>query len=285
MKKLLLLSIAWIILLLNQSVFAYSPVAADINLWYELSERLIERLQQSKWNTNTYNALEQWLANAKVRIAANERYSYIFQLTSDTVYDINKKVENDAYFALTKKFRQNHSVTMQSEYGQPTNLSQCFKHYPMIDEYARKTNKPTPLILAMRYIESSCGMYNPANRDWLFQIINNDYEPWIIDRASLLSQLEDFAKFMDNKWNWYYSRNPNAPRELWYTSFTYDALQTFAALYNWYDLESGIRNYPLKGGNSYYFLGNYNEEYKGKRDWLLVFFLKLSKLEAEYFGK
>ena len=113
----------------------------------------------------------------RIQILKNERYSYIFQLASDTFYDINKKNQNDAYFALTKKFRQNNSLTMQTEYDQPTNLSQCFKHYPMVDEYARKTNKPTPLILAMRYIESSCAMENPGNRDGLFQIINNDYEP------------------------------------------------------------------------------------------------------------
>jgi hypothetical protein len=81
------------------------------------------------------------------------------------VYDINKKSQNDVYFELTKKFRQDNSLTMQTAYDQPTNLSQCFKHYPMVDEYARKTNKPTPLILAMRYIESSCAMNNPANRD------------------------------------------------------------------------------------------------------------------------
>lgn len=279
------MTVTWIILVSNQSVFAYSPTWADINLWYELSERLIWRLQQNQWDTETYDRIEQWLARAKSRISWNEQYSYIFQLTSDTVYDINKKAENDAYFALTKKFRQNNSLTMQTEYDQPTNLSQCFKHYPMVDEYARKTNKPTPLILAMRYIESSCAMENPGNRDGLFQIINNDYEPWKIDRAWLLSQLEDFANFMDNKWNWYYSRNPNVPRELSYTSFTFDALQTFSALYNWYDVASGIRNYPLKNGNSYYFLWNFNAEYKWKRDGLLMFFLKLSKLEAEYFGK
>lgn len=279
------MTVTWIILVSNQSVFAYSPVATDINLWYELSERLIGRLQQNQWDTAIYDRIEQWLANAKSRISSNERYSYIFQLASDTFYDINKKNQNDAYFALTKKFRQNNSLTMQTEYDQPTNLSQCFKHYPMVDEYARKTNKPTPLILAMRYIESSCAMENPGNRDGLFQIINNDYEPWKIDRAWLLSQLEDFARFMDNKWNWYYSRNKDAPRELWYTSFTYDALQTFAALYNGIDLKSWIYKYPLSPWASYYFLWNFNEEYKWKRDGLLMFFLKLSKLEAEYFGK
>jgi hypothetical protein len=137
----------------------------------------------------------------------------------------------------------------------------------------------------MWYIESSCAMRNPDNRDGLFQIINNDYAPWAIDRAWLQSQLTDFASFMDGKWSWYYGRNKDAPRELSYTSFTYDALQTFAALYNGIDLKSGIYRYPLLSWAPYYFLWNSNEEFKGKRDGLLVFFMKLSKLEAEYFWK
>lgn len=271
--------------LLHSSVFAYVPVATDINLWYELSERLIWRLQQNQWDSTLYDSIEKWLAGVKSRIWSNEKMSYIFQLTSDTVYDIYKKYHNNDYFTFTQNFRQKYSATIQSEYNQPTNLSQCFRHYPMVDEYARKTNKPTPLILAMRYIESSCAMSNPENRDWLFQIINNDYTPWPITRAWLQSQLDDFARFMDNKWSWYYSRNKDAPRELSYSSFTYDALQTFAALYNGIDLKSWIYRYPLLPWASYYFLWNFNEEYKGKRDGLLVFFLKLSKLEADYFGK
>lgn len=269
----------------SSSTFAYVPQRNDINVWYELAERLVERLKKANRSESTYDTMITSLARAKTRIQWNEKYSYILWIPSDTVYDMYQKYNNDEYFALIKSFRAKHDKNIQTQYDQPTNLLQCFKHYPLVDEYVRKTNKPTPLILAMRYIESSCAMNNPANRDGLFQIINNDYEPGLIDRAGLQSQLNDFAKFMDNKWNWYYGRNPDAPRELWYATFTYDALQTFAALYNGIDLKTGIYRYPLLNGAPYYFLWNYNEEFKWKRDWLLVFFLKLSKLEAEYFGK
>jgi hypothetical protein len=35
-------------------------------------------------------------------------------------------------------------------------------------------------------------MENPSNRDGIFQIINNDYEPGPITVAGLSSQLKDF---------------------------------------------------------------------------------------------
>jgi hypothetical protein len=161
------------------------------------------------------------------------------QNTKQTLADIYAKSSNESYFRLLSTFRAQHDRQMQSSYDSPTNLSQCFKHYPLVNEYARKTNKPTPLILAMRYIESSCAMANPSNnRDGLFQIINNDYEPGPLTRAQLESQLNDFATFMDNKRARYYGRNKTSPKELGYTTFTYDALQTFAALYNGIDLKA-----------------------------------------------
>lgn len=284
MKKLILV-ISTVAVFISNATFAYTPTAKDINLWYELSERLIERLQQANWSEASYSRILTWLVRAKNRASTNPQYSYILEIVSNVVYDVYQKYSNTEYFAGLEDFRAEHDKNMLTAYDQPSNLSLCFKHYPIVDEYARRTNKPTPLILAMWYIETSCAMANPANRDGLFQIINNDYEPWIIDRAWLESQLNDFATFMDNKWNRYYSRNPQAPRDLWYTSFTYDTLQTFSALYNWIDLETGIKRFPLLNGNPYYFLSNYNADYKWRRDWLLVFFLKIAKLEAEYFRR
>ncbi len=161
------------------------------------------------------------------------------QTTQQTITDIYAKSSNASYFKLLATFRAKHDRDMQSSYDSPTNLQKCFDHYPLVDEYARKTNKPTPLILAMRYIESSCAMANPSNnRDGLFQIVSNDYEPGPLSRAQLESQLNDFAKFMDNKRSWYYGRNKTSPKELGYTTFTYEALQTFAALYNGVDLDA-----------------------------------------------
>lgn len=43
---------------------------------------------------------------------------------------------------------------------------------------------------------------------------------------------------MDDKRNWYFKKNPDAPRELGYTNFSYNSLQTFAALYNGIDLQA-----------------------------------------------
>jgi hypothetical protein len=104
-------------------------------------------------------------------------YEFILENTQKTISDLYEKQKNDTYFQLTASFRKKYGTTMQTEYDTPTNLTVCFNHYPLVDEYARKTNKPTALLLAMWYIESSCAMRNPDNRDGLFQIINNDYAP------------------------------------------------------------------------------------------------------------
>lgn len=287
-KKMITISVCvlWCVVVFStSSVFAYTPTAADINVWYELSERLVEHIKSNKRSTASYEKVKTWLANAKQKASSNEQYSAILEIASNAVHDLYMKSQNTSYFTLSKKFRTQYDDEMQTPYDQPNNLSQCFKHYPLVDEYARKTNKPTSLILAMRYVESSCAMNNPANRDGLFQIINNDYEPGPVTRAWLQSQLEDFMKFMDNKRTWYFKKNPDSPRELSYTSFTYNALQTFAAMYNGIDLKTGISVYPLLNGNPYYFFGNYTEEFKGKRDGLLVFFIKMLKMEEQYFGK
>ncbi len=273
------------ILFVSQTTSAYTLTNSDINVTYDLSERLIDRLQKEDWNISVYEKINQWITRARNIAWLQENHKAILDTTNQTITNLYQKSQNDTYFQTMKTFRATYNANFQTAYDQPAALVKCFEHYPLVDAYARITNKPTPLLLAMWYAESTCGMNNPANRDWLFQIVSNDYEPGPITRASLQSQLADFAKFMDNKRTRYYSRNKDAPRDITYTSITYDAMQTFAALYNGIDLNVGIYAYPLLNGNPYYFLGNYNADYTSKKDWLLVFFIKLSKMEADYFGK
>lgn len=284
-RSIVIVSTLMVAAILTPKTQAYTMTAADINTAYTLSERLVDRLKQADWNQQTYQTIAQWLQRALNTQWLKENHQATLEETQNNITHLYEKSQNDDYFARMKSFRDKYNDNFQTPYDQPTALSTCFKHYPLVDEYARIVNKPTPLLLAMRYVESTCAMANPGNRDGLFQIINNDYEPGPITRAWLKSQLEDFVAFMDRKRNRYYSKNKNAPRDLSYTSATYDALQTFAALYNGIDLDAGFVRYPLLNGNPYYFLGNYNADYKARKDWLLVFYIKLSKLEADYFGK
>ena len=284
MKKLILIATIFL-WLYSTATYAYEPIRSDSNVSYELSQKLLWYLQWKQRSASAYQWLTQWITNALSKVVDNPQYSYIMNIAKQTLWDVYEKSKNTRYFASLKSFRNQYDDTMQTSYDQPTNLAQCFAHYSLVNEYARRTNKPTPLILAMWYMESSCAMSNPSNRDWLFQIVNNDYEPGDIDTAWLQDQLDDFAIFMDRKWTRYYSKNPTAPHDLSYTWFTYDAIQTFSALYNGYYVDAWFTRYPLLNGSSYYFLGNSNADYKGKRDWLLLFFIKLSKMEEEYFGK
>lgn len=267
------------------SVSAYALTADDLNVSYELTEKIVTSLQEKKRDSSTREIFRQWVQRSIQKPWLRDSHRAILETVQQTLSSLREKQQDKAYFDNMKTFRAAHNTQLQTAYDQPAALKNCFIHYPLVDAYARIVEKPTPLLLAMWYTESSCGMTNPANRDGLFQIVANDYEPGPVTRAWLQAQLQDFAAFMERKWNWYYSKNKTAPKELSHSSATYNALQTFAALYNGIDLDVWFVRYPLLNGNPYYFLGNYTADYTAKKDGLLVFYIKLSKLEADYFGK
>lgn len=267
------------------SANAYEPTTRDTLRMWDMTERLIQILQKNDWSDSMYNTIQAGLGRTAAKATSSDSVKAILSGTQQNLSTLYAKYNDDAYFGLTRTFRAQYDGDMLTSYDDPKILENCFKHYPIVDAYAQRVGKPTPLLMAMWFIETSCAMNNPANGDGLFQIVANNYAEGPITTVGLLGQLEDFDRFMDNKRNWYYKKNPDAPKELAYTTFTYDSLQTFAALYNGIDLKTGIKSYPLLNGNPYYFLGNSSEKYRARRDGLLVFFLKLSKMEEHWFGR
>ena len=251
---------------------------------WSMTERFVSLLQKDGWTEKTYSKIISGIDRVMQQASISEATRASLTLTKESLVALRWKRANTQYMALLQDFRDQYGSTMITPTIQKW-LEQCFTHYPVVDGFAQRVGKPTPLLLAMWFIESSCAMNNPANRDGIFQIIANDYAPGPLALHDLIGQLQDFEAFMAGKWKWYYSKNPNAPRDLGHTMFTYDALQTFAALYNGIDLQAGFKRYPLLNGNPYYFLSGSSPEYKGKKDGLLVLFVKLTKMEEERLKK
>lgn len=111
-------------------------------------------------------------------------------------------------------------------------LEQCSGRYPTLDSMSFAYDFPTPLTLAVRYRESTCGFYLPKNGDGPFQIVNKDYGHGPITRPIFEETIKDFLEFSKRKIDRYNSKNPDTPIRLSYTDYTYQDLYKFAGLYN-----------------------------------------------------
>jgi hypothetical protein len=275
----LYLFVCWSVFAVEQAI-----TSSQLDRSRAITERFVGLLQKDHRSEKIYIKIITGIDRVMQKTSIDDATRASLALTKESLVALKEKRTNTRYKNLVQEFRDTYATGMTSPEIQKW-LEQCFVHYPVVDGFAQRVGKPTPLLLAMWFIESSCAMNNPANRDGIFQIIANDYTPGPLALHDLIGQLQDFETFMAGKWKWYYSKNPNAPHDLWHTMFTYDALQTFAALYNGIDLEAGYKRYPLLNGNPYYFLSGSSPEYKGKKDGLLVLFVKLAKMEEEWLKK
>jgi hypothetical protein len=276
----------WILPCLAISLFtiaaparAYEPTANDITVTWTLTNRLLDALEKQNWSNEDFKKIEERLTQLTSNTSPS--IAYILTTTRDYLTNLRLELKEGSYFRNLQRFIDTYWKNIQTAWDSP-NLSACFKQYAIVDDYARQISVPPAFILATWYIESSCRMENPSNRDGLFQIINNDYEPGPITVADLASQLRDFWAFLQRKRQRYNSKQP-APIQISHNDFNMNTLQSFGALYN--GLAGPLAAYPLGMGNPYYFYGNYNEDFISKRDGWVVTFMKILKLEATKFGK
>lgn len=148
----------------------------------------------------------------------------------------------------------------------------CLFYYNEIDKVAKKNDFPTELIIATWRMETSCKMSNPANRWWLFQIFAYDYEPWVVSKDQLISQVNDFINFSVNKWN--RQRNSNLFKDedinIKYWKYSIEDIRIHGVLYNWIWKSTLVDNLFVNW--------NLKQWLKYKKDWLIVNMLKIIKL-------
>lgn len=209
-------------------------------------------------------------------------YAYTFKIAHEYLRDLRKKIQEPWYTDNAQAFINKYWWNILTARNSPTDLGRCFEQYPMVDHTSRALWLPPSFVMATWYVESSCRMNNPENGDGLFQIVSNHYTPGQVDLAWLASQLYDFEIFIERKFDRYNSRQP-APVAYGYNSYNIDTLQSFAALYN--GVSGPLSAYPLALVNPYYFYGNYNENYQSRRDWWVVFFMKILQMENDLINR
>lgn len=137
---------------------------------------------------------------------------------------------------------------------------------------------PTPLTLAIRYRESSCGFYLPKNGDGPFQIVSKDYGSGPINRPLFEQTVRDFLEFSKKKIERYNSKNPDTPILLSYKDYTYQDLYKFAGLYN--GLSGGMVYGDIAPAVPKYFFERMPGVFeKGKKNGLFPQFLRVLEWE------
>lgn len=262
---------------------AYTPTPQDINVTRWVINGLFSYFRERNRPAEDMKKIESRLLQLENSYKETyPNYAYTFEIARIYMTSFREKAHETWYTDNAQAFINKYWNNIITARDSPTDLGRCFEQYPLVDHTARMLNIPPSFVMATRYVESSCRMYNPTNGDWIFQIINNHYEPGDIDFAWLAWQLYDFEIFIERKFDWYNSRQPE-PIIYWYNTYNIDTLQSFAALYN--GVSGPLSAYPLALVNPYYFFGNYNTSYKSRRDWWLVFFMKILQMENDLINK
>lgn len=262
---------------------AYTPTTKDTNLTREVINQLFIYFRDRNRPAEDMIRIEKRLHDLeKTHQSSHPNYAYIFGMANTYLTSFRQKTQEPGYTDNAQAFLDKYSKTMLLDWATEANLQGCFNQYPLVDHTARQMGLPPIFVLATRYIESSCRMYNPANGDGIFQIINNEYLPWDIDISSLSNQLYDFEIFIERKFAWYNTKQD--PAIIYgYNTYNIDTLQSFAALYN--GISWPLSAYPLGLVNPYYFFGNYSQAYDAKKDGWLVLFMKLLRMENELINR
>lgn len=151
----------------------------------------------------------------------------------------------------------------------------CYTHYNMVDDIARAENIPMSLVMATWKMESGCGFYYPDNGDWPFQMLYKNIT-WTMTISKMVNEIQDFAAFTRNKWEWYNTSNVGSWLTIWmsYTGRDLTGVVMHWALYN--GLSGASIKWYVQPANPNYVWWRYTEMYSGaNKDGLLSNMLKV----------
>ena len=253
---------------------------AKYNLtWDELkqfnSQKVTISQASDSWLWSYYTQLWKWYDI----LEDDERLATISSGLRDYAYaqfDSRRKIAKQQSSSDKSEFLDEYrsDIMMEDEFP----FEKCTWRYNTIDNISFANDFPTALTLAVRYKESNCGYYLPANGDGPFQIVSKDYGTGEITEEIFKQTIQDFIDFAKNKIDNYNNRADDEFPEikLNYTSFDYTGVVSFAALYNW-----GTRTgWMVQPNAPKYVFDGYGEKYaNAKKYWLFPAFLKLVSWE------
>ena len=289
MKKNIFWLVFWVILgvvvVMTPSVCAASLTAT------ELTTKII---QTADANTSSRESLVQWYYSVEDLYNRVKKISETHpQLARLEIVKTNLRKEIDTRKnALTKTTINTFYANNQSYLSGTTGLSSlCKNNYQIADDWSYAFDLPTPLVLATRDIESSCGRYHPSNGDGIFQLVAKEYGSsdnftmwnWIV-------MMYDYVALVQSKIAWYHTSNSlskdtcsskdtttlgqTAPICLSYTLLDLDSLVKYGALYN--GLSGWVIKWNIQPANPNYVFGKFGSAYQSaSKDWIIMRVLKV----------
>lgn len=156
----------------------------------------------------------------------------------------------------------------------------CTKHFDFVDEIAKRNDFPTALIIATWSKESNCGLFNPYNWWWPFQITSQYHTPGEISLEEMWEKIQQYIDFSKGKIGYYNSNKKYKQRfwdkniELSYSKYTLRDLQLYSVLYNGITSTTNIENNKFANGNL-------NASIPSDTDGIVTLFLKILNWQIE----
>ena len=193
-----------------------------------------------------------------------------------SLFDSKRKLAKQQYVGEKSEFLDEYrwDIMIQEEFP----LDNCVGWYNTIDNISFSNDFPTALTIAVRYKESNCGYYLPANGDGPFQIVSKDYGNGEITEELFKQTVQDFIDFAKWKIDGYNKKaNEEFPEiKLSYTWFDYTGVVSFAALYNGWTRTGWM----VQPNAPKYVFDGYGDKYaNAKKYWLFPAFLKVLSWE------
>ncbi len=253
----------------------------------------IKDLLSNELETRSLSFLENFVENLetlKIRFHNDKDFQYAFKEFKKLAQEkINKReeIQGDKL-----KFFDEHWQDIVSNIEDiPEN---CIKHYDILDQIGKERDFPPALIAAKWFRESNCRMENPANWDWIFQIISHHHNPWEISKSELRNQVHeyiDFAKAKQDYWDNIRDDNDLQDRfwewtiDISYDNFSFRDIKLQSILYNWMTEFSDIEMHSYTTTNLSEDINqrllDINSNINTNRDWVATMFLKILRWEAK----
>ncbi|MEI7478350.1 MAG: hypothetical protein WCJ81_07935 [bacterium] len=109
MKSLLLLG-AISLITLGASCFAYEPTSTGINTTWQLTERLVGRIQLQQWSPSAIATLQTNMGNMIARNTSNPDVQFILTTTKNAIGKLAAKSQDTKYFAALAAFRAKYDT-------------------------------------------------------------------------------------------------------------------------------------------------------------------------------
>lgn len=291
MKKLIFIWITFLCIFSTQSSFAYSLWQKDQKVIDKAGELLwtLEPSQSLVWFQNWVQLITSTLPKYQ---SSQRSQAILLQLQKhfQEIVDYKLNKENTIWDTQDPSLTETTNLSKQEffdAYGRQitTGLevpTKCVENYDFVDTIAKDEDFPTPLILAVWWIETNCNMYNPANGWWLFQITSQYFEPGNVGYIELESQIRNFIAFSRNKWNYfntntyhnYKSRFGGENIDIHYNSYTLRDLRLHSILYNWVSSTTTLEWNTFANANL-------NPGVSGRSDGVVTRFLKVLNWEIQ----